>query len=98
MSTPELVKTLVETVAAHTGLSASLIQSDRKTYSVCKARWACFTVMRELGYPFIEIGESFHRDHAAVMHGITRGKEMSGPEGKLFDQLCAAARAAITPK
>lgn len=51
---------------------ADLKRPGCKFRTFVRIRWALWSVLRENGYTFGQIGRAFSRDHSTVMHGIDR--------------------------
>ncbi len=43
--------------------------NKRRFTRYVQARWTAFTILRLMGWSYIEIAEAFNMDHTTVMHG-----------------------------
>ena len=68
----EQLERLVGDIEAATGVARNRIFSRQRTDDVCAARFFLYSIMRNLGYTWMFIGEFAGRDHGAAIYGASR--------------------------
>ena len=83
---------IIEAVAHASGVSYDKLMGRGQTSSVCRARRACFILLRSrLGMSYIEIGELFWRDQGGVREAVKTAAEPTA-------EIVREALAALDPK
>lgn len=67
---------VIDAVCAAFEVERSNLLSNRKFVRLVNARWAACLMLQDLGITYSSIGRILKRDHAAILHGIRRIKDL----------------------
>lgn len=67
---------IISTVAKAHGLTYGEITGRRRTDEICKVRFLIYAILRERGLTQSAIGKAMGRDHAAVLYGLRRFRDI----------------------
>lgn len=84
------VMRIIECVAAHTGVSADTIRSERQLGPIARARQICFYLADEMtSFSMTKLGQFFGRDYSTVRHGIHKIRGLLLIDAKLKSDIAA---------
>ena len=66
---------MIVSTAGAFGVTFEMVLGRSRTFTVCRARDAVMTKLREQGLSYPEIGTLLGRDHTTVMAGVRRFEE-----------------------
>lgn len=79
------IKTIVAAICSEYGFKPKMIYVDRRIAKLVEARHLIFYFCRKFtSETYKELGRMFHRDHAAVIHGVRRIESRINNEPKFL--------------
>jgi len=87
------LKSIAETVARHTSMTAADLRGRSRTKVITRARMMFYVVAFDYGYSMSDIGDYMGRDHSTVITGARTLRAKWGPENEaLRDRIIADLR------